>query len=114
MVISSEIFRKDKHKQMQEIAPKISKIIIELGCHLTTDSVGYWYHELPKELQQFTKEELSLFLGWLDLHDNSLIISCSTDETRSFPNNQYQTIYGVTFDITFGQGSSVCVYANAK
>ena len=112
--LEQENIRRVKFQEMKNIAPLISKTIIELDYHLTSDSVNYWYFNLPKELQQFSKDQLSLFLGWLDVQDPTIIISVSTDSSRSFPNNQFETIYGVTFDITFGQGSDVCVYKNAS
>lgn len=104
-----------KYQEMDKLAPIISKIIIDLNYHLTSDVVKYWYFDLPKELQQFSKEQLSLFLVWLNITDPSIITTVSTDSSRSFPNKQFQTTYGVTFDVTINQqGSDVCVYKNAS
>lgn len=101
-------------REMDKMAPMIAKTIIDLNYHLTSDVVNYWYFDLPKELQQFSKEQLSLFLVWLDITDRGIITTVSTDSSRSVPNKQFQTSYGVTFDVTFNQqGSDVCVYKNA-
>lgn len=103
-----------KYQEMDKMAPMISKTIIELDCCLTSDDVNYWYFDLPKELRQFSKEQLSLFLVWLDITDRGIITNVSTDSSRSVPNKQFQTSYGVTFDVTYNQqGSDVCVYKNA-
>ena len=104
-----------KYQEMDKMAPMIAKTIIDLNYHLTSDVVNYWYFDLPIELRQFSKEQLSLFLVWLNITDPCIITTVSTDSSRSVPNKQFQTSYGVTFDMTFNQRETdVCVYKNAS
>lgn len=110
--IYEEMFgeRDRKRARALELAPAISKLIIDHNIHYCDNEFRYFPERYSTLLEHFSKEDVEIFTGWLDTTDPSIVLFKTEQEELDFPNEQFHTRFGITIDVMWGQGASIRAY----
>lgn len=97
-----------------ELAPAISKLIIDNDIHFVDHEFHYFPERYQVLLDHFPKEDILVFAQYLDLDNPAIVLFSTTYEEIDFPNEQFHTKFGVTFDVMWGQGTSIRIYKTVE
>ena len=106
--------RDRKRARALELAPAISKLIIDNNIEFFDEEFRYKPKRYKVLLDNFSKYDIDTFVGWLDTSDPDIVIFTTTAHEIGFPNYKYHTKFGVTFDLMWGQGTSIRIYKTVE
>lgn len=111
-----EVFgeRDRKRARALELAPAISKLIIENNIEFFDQEFRYNPGRYKVLLDNLSKYDIDTFVGWLDISDPDIVLFTTTAHEIGFPNYKYHTKFGVTFDLMWGQGTSIRIYKTVE